>query len=109
MVYSRSTTACPISAVPALPHISHPDRVVYPRPRITKQRIAEYYQADAAWMLQDVHSRVDRTLDQRLAMSARMVSGLMQRATLMPAKPDLLLEPITVGGGQGIAVIVEAL
>src|SRR5690606_28731711 len=57
----------------------------------------------AAWMLQDVHSRVDRTLDQRLAMSARMVSGLMQRATLMPADPDALLDPVTVGGGQGIA------
>ncbi len=57
----------------------------------------------AAWMLQDVHSRVDRTLDQRLAMSARMVSGLMQRATLMPADSGALLEPVTVGGGQGIA------
>ncbi|AOH35838.1 ATP-binding protein [Luteimonas sp. JM171] len=61
----------------------------------------------AAWMLHDVHSRVDRTLDQRLAMSARMVSGLMQRATLMPAGPDALLEPITVGGGQGIACQVR--
>lgn len=61
----------------------------------------------AAWMLQDVHGRLDRTLDQRLAMSARMVSGLMQQATLMPADPDLLLEPVTVGGGQGIACQVR--
>src|SRR5690606_41956580 len=36
----------------------------------------------AAWMLQDVHGRLDRTLDQPLAMSPRMVSGLMQQATL---------------------------
>src|SRR5690606_8436212 len=63
----------------------------------------------AAWMLQDVHGRLDRTLDQRLAMSARMVSGLMQQATLMPADPDLLLEPVTVGGGQGIACQVRTL
>ncbi|MGO1540151.1 MAG: ATP-binding protein [Luteimonas sp.] len=57
----------------------------------------------AAWMLRDVHGRLDQTLDQRLAMSARMVSGLMQRATLMPVDPDTFFEPITVGGGQGIA------
>ena len=57
----------------------------------------------AAWMLRDVHGRLDQTLDQRLAMSARMVSGLMQRATLMPTDPETFFEPITVGGGQGIA------
>lgn len=57
----------------------------------------------AAWMLRDVHGRLDQTLDQRLAMSARMVSGLMQRVTLLPADPDAFFEPITVGGGQGIA------
>src|SRR5690554_4128873 len=57
----------------------------------------------AAWMLRDVGNQLDETLDQRLAMSARMVSGLMQRATLMPTEPQSLLEPITVGGGQGIA------
>ena len=57
----------------------------------------------AAWMLRDVGNQLDETLDQRLAMSARMVSGLMHRATLMPTEPQSLLEPITVGGGQGIA------
>jgi two-component system sensor histidine kinase QseC len=57
----------------------------------------------AAWMLRDVGNQLDETLDQRLAMSARMVSGLMQRATLMPTGSQSLLEPITVGGGQGIA------
>src|SRR5690554_2114473 len=61
----------------------------------------------AAWMLRDVGNQLDETLDQRLAMSARMVSGLMQRATLMPTESQSLLEPITVGGGQGIACQVR--
>ncbi len=57
----------------------------------------------AAWMLRDVHGRLDETLDQRLAMSARMVSGLMQRASLVPTDPNRILEPVTVGGGESIA------
>lgn len=63
----------------------------------------------AAWMLRDVHGRLDRTLDQRLEQSARMVSGLLQRSALMPEAMERLAGPVTVGGGQGIACQVRTL
>jgi len=63
----------------------------------------------AAWMLRDVHGRLDRTLDQRLAQSARMVSGLLQRSVLTPGHADVLTGPITVGGGHGIACQIRNL
>ena len=64
----------------------------------------------AAWMLRDVHGRLDRTLDQRLAMSARMVSGLLERAALAPdATRGALADAVTVGGGQGIACQIRTL
>ncbi len=37
--------------------ISNPDRVMYPRPRITKLDLARYYEAVAAWMLPHVTGR----------------------------------------------------
>lgn len=58
----------------------------------------------AAWMLRDVHGRLNDSLDQRLAMSARMVAGLLHRSTLLPSDADeLLSSPVTVGGGERLA------
>src|SRR5688500_8717464 len=37
--------------------ISHPDRVVYPAPRLTKLDIAKYYSAIAAWIVPHVRGR----------------------------------------------------
>jgi two-component system sensor histidine kinase QseC len=69
------------------------------------------WSATAAWMLRDLDHNLQRTLDQRLAMSARMVSGLLgKRASLAHnglslGAPDVL----TVTGGQGMACQIRSL
>lgn len=66
--------------------------------------------AAAGWMMRGVHSNLDRTLDGRLAMSARMVSGLLERAALAPnsAASDLA-EAVRVSGKEGIACEIRSL
>ena len=41
----------------------------------------------AAWMLRDLDRNLQRTLDERLAMSARMVSGLLAQGSVVGSPP----------------------
>ncbi|WP_175854953.1 ATP-binding protein [Burkholderia anthina] len=64
----------------------------------------------AALMMRGVHSNLDRTLDGRLAMSARMVSGLLERAALAPnAAASGFTEAVRVSGKEGIACEIRSL
>ncbi|WP_175463916.1 sensor histidine kinase N-terminal domain-containing protein, partial [Vibrio cholerae] len=66
--------------------------------------------AAAGWMMRGVHSNLDRTLDGRLAMSARMVSGLLERAALAPnAASNDFTEAVRVSGKEGIACEIRSL
>lgn len=66
--------------------------------------------AAATWMMRDVQTSLDRALDGRLAMSAHMVAGLMERAALGPpsasAPPE---DAVNVGSGDGIACEIRSL
>jgi len=63
----------------------------------------------AAWMMQGVRINLDRALDERLAMSARMVSGLLARAALLPntSQPDWA-DIIRISGKDGIACEIRS-
>lgn len=66
--------------------------------------------AAAAWMMQGMRANLDRTLDGRLAMSARMVAGLLEGAALDPnASPANLTEAVRISGKEGIACEIRAL
>ena len=58
----------------------------------------------AGWMMRGVQANLERALDERLAMSARMVSGLLARGALSPNTnaPDWG-DVIRVGTSDGIA------
>jgi len=64
----------------------------------------------ATLMMRGVHANLDQTLDGRLAMSARMVSGLLERAALAPnsAASDFT-EAVRVSGKDGIACEIRSL
>ena len=64
----------------------------------------------AGWMMRGVQGNLDRTLDGRLAMSARMVAGLLERAALgaEATSPDFR-EGIRVTGKEGIACEIRLL
>lgn len=64
----------------------------------------------AGWMVRGVHANLDRTLDGRLAMSARMVSGLLERAALAPSSAaGDFAEAVRVSGEEGIACEIRSL
>ncbi|QKH38869.1 sensor histidine kinase N-terminal domain-containing protein [Achromobacter pestifer] len=66
--------------------------------------------AAAAWMMLGVRADVARTLDGRLAMSARMVSGLLAGSVMDPnAKPADFAQAVRVNGSEGIACEIRAL
>jgi len=66
--------------------------------------------AAAGWMMRGVHSNLDRTLDDRLAMSARMVAGLLERAALAPNSADSdFTEAVRISGKEGIACEIRSL
>jgi len=72
--------------------------------------LAVLWAAAAAWMMRDVHDNLDRTLDGRLAMSARMVAELLQSATLSPSSNgSAWTEAIRVNGDDGIACEIRSL
>lgn len=72
--------------------------------------LAVLWAGAAAWLAHDLHRNLDRTLDQRLAMSARMVSGLLQRSAIQPgSEAPMLSGAVSVGGGQGIACQIRSL
>lgn len=66
----------------------------------------------AGWMMRGVQANLDRALDERLAMSARMVSGLLARAELMPLAAGAGQagwgEVIRVGTNDGIACEIRS-
>jgi len=64
----------------------------------------------AAWMMKDVQANLNRTLDDRLAMSARMVSGLLKRAALSPnTSPTHWADIIRVSSIDGIACEIRSM
>lgn len=64
----------------------------------------------AAWMMRDAQANLERTLDGRLAMSARMVAGLLERGALLPrSNPVDFDEAVQVHGGDGIACEIRSL
>lgn len=64
----------------------------------------------AAWMMQSMRANLDRTLDGRLAMSARMVAGLLEGAALDPsASAANFSEAVQISGQEGIACEIRAL
>lgn len=66
--------------------------------------------AAAAWMMQGMRANLDQTLDGRLAMSARMVAGLLEGAALDPnSSPANLTEAVRISGQEGIACEIRAL
>lgn len=72
--------------------------------------ILALWTAAAGWMMQGVQSRLEKTLDGRLEMSARMVAGLLERASLGPPSAEAALsEAVEVAGREGIACEIQAL
>ena len=66
--------------------------------------------AAAAWMMQGMRANLDQTLDGRLAMSARMVAGLLEGAALDPnSSPANLTDAVRISGKEGIACEIRAL
>lgn len=66
--------------------------------------------AAAAWMMQGVRADLDKTLDGRLAMSARMVAGLLERGALKPGLPSAdLTEIVRVDAGARISCVIRGL
>jgi two-component system sensor histidine kinase QseC len=68
--------------------------------------------AATAWMMRDVQSHLDQALDERLAMSARMVSGLLDRTSLRSGPVQMDMAPAFGDGGnlnQGIACEIRSL
>lgn len=66
--------------------------------------------AAAVWMLLDLERNLQRTLDERLAMSARMVAGLLTQQALAPgAAARSARGTLVVSGGRGIACQVRSL
>ncbi|MBN5086517.1 sensor histidine kinase N-terminal domain-containing protein [Stenotrophomonas maltophilia] len=64
----------------------------------------------AGWMMRDIHSKLDRTLDGRLAMSARMVSGLLERAALAPSPGNSsFADVVRFSGEEGIACEIRSM
>jgi two-component system sensor histidine kinase QseC len=79
---------------------------------ITGISLLVLWTAAAAWMMRGVHANLDQTLDGRLAMSARMVSVLLERTTLAPTATGAgadLSEAMQVSGKDGIACEIRSL
>lgn len=68
------------------------------------------WMAAAGWMMRGVRASLDEALDERLAMSATMVAGLMARAAFSPhPEPRDWGEVIRAGGSDGIACEIRSL
>lgn len=67
--------------------------------------------ASAAWMWRDVTHDLQRMLDQRLAMSAQMVAGLLSRRLAFEAGSDqsVVDRLVTVPAGQGMACQIRSM
>lgn len=63
----------------------------------------------ALWMLRDLDRSLQRTLDERLAMSARMVAGLMAQSALRGDSRVAAQGALTVPGSRGMACQIRSL
>lgn len=63
----------------------------------------------AVWMLRDLDRNLQQTLDDRLAMSARMVSGLLAEGSAVGSSPMSARDAVTVPGSRGMACQVRSL
>lgn len=73
--------------------------------------LAVLWSVAALWMLRDLDRNLQHTLDERLAMSARMVSGLLTQSQLGigGASAITLRNAVTVPGSRGIACQIRSL
>lgn len=71
--------------------------------------LAVLWSVAAAWMLRDLDRNLQHTLDDRLAMSARMVSGLLAQGSAMGTSPVPVRDAVTVPGSRGIACQIRSL
>ena len=66
--------------------------------------------AAATWMFRDLDRNLQSTLDERLAMSASMVSGLMQQSSALGDRGESALQAaVTVPGKRSMACQVRSL
>jgi len=73
--------------------------------------LAVLWSVAALWMLRDLDRNLQHTLDERLAMSARMVSGLLAQSQLGVggASAITVRDAVTVPGSRGIACQIRSL
>lgn len=73
--------------------------------------LAVLWSGAALWMLRDLDQKLQHTLDERLSMSARMVSGLLAQSPIGEgASPAMSAsEAVTVPGSRGIACQIRSL
>lgn len=71
--------------------------------------LAVLWTGAALWMLRDLDRGLQRTLDERLAMSARMVAGLLAQAGSGRSSPISAQGALTVPGGRGMACQIRSL
>lgn len=72
--------------------------------------LAVLWTAAALWMLRDLDRNLQRTLDDRLTMSAQMVSGLVEQSLALPQSGLFVPEAaVTVPGSRSMACQVRSL
>lgn len=73
--------------------------------------LAVLWSVAALWMLRDLDRSLQHTLDERLAMSARMVSGLMAQSQIGAGGRSAITvrDAVTVPGSRGIACQIRSL
>lgn len=71
--------------------------------------VAVLWTGAALWMLRDLDRSLQRTLDERLAMSARMVAGLLAQSGTGPGSPISAQGALTVPGSRGMACQIRSL
>lgn len=71
--------------------------------------VAILWAGAALWMLRDLDRSLQRTLDERLAMSARMVAGLVAQSGVGTGTPISAQGALTVPGSRGMACQIRSL
>lgn len=71
--------------------------------------VAVLWTGAALWMLRDLDRSLQRTLDERLAMSARMVAGLLAQSGAGTSSPISAQGALRVPGSRGMACQIRSL
>lgn len=71
--------------------------------------LAVLWSVAAVWMLRDLDRNLQHTLDDRLAMSARMVSGLLAQGSAVGTSAVSVRDAVTVAGSRGMACQIRSL